>query len=192
MHNLNIKNYPEIDCHLWLSQWANVLPSVWFLVRQLSNYQLGTAHSRQFWDLLFFKSINFKGQRWQDFHSGNLMSWSHDYFESWTGYDWTTSRGAVFIIIGRFCGKEILLYFSLGIALVQVVAAVHLQLQLFMKLVLEKSQKTEQHNQNRLLVYLSSPTLSLAIGQAKQLLGGRSVGSVPHFPLGPWTCVHCT
>jgi hypothetical protein len=29
-------------------------------------------------------------------------------------YDWTTSRGAVSIIIGCFCGKEIILYFSLN------------------------------------------------------------------------------
>jgi hypothetical protein len=29
-------------------------------------------------------------------------------------YEWTTSRGAVLLIIDQFCGMEILLYFSLG------------------------------------------------------------------------------
>jgi hypothetical protein len=80
----------------------------------------------QRWDGCFFLY-------WQDFHS-NWMSWSCDYFESWTGYDWITSRGAVTIIIGQFCGKEVLLYFSLG-SLLQAIAAVNLQLGLSMKLV---------------------------------------------------------
>jgi hypothetical protein len=43
------------------------------------------------------------------------------------------------IIIDWFCGKEILLYFSLGIARLDAVAAVSLQPQLSMKLV-EESQ----------------------------------------------------
>jgi hypothetical protein len=44
---------------------------------------------------------------------------------------------ALSIIISRFCGKEILLYFSLGSPVLQAVAAVNLQQQTFYETIVE-------------------------------------------------------
>jgi hypothetical protein len=93
-----------------------------------------------------------------------------------------TSKGAVSITVGQFCGKKILLYFSLG-SPTACCCCCELAATTFYETsrIITIKGTTESEKAFGLFDFSSL----VLVNRTSYLLGGRSVASVPQFPVGP-------